>query len=142
MDSDRCIPFQLAKANQLAGKFLGQKVANLNITPVQALAPGFLNGEDQIAASELERKTELDSATLTGILDRLEAAQLIERHSNPGDRRPILTHLAESGKVVAIEAARLIGEANQAPRSRPTRPIDSTAGACRAPRSAPPCTAW
>ncbi len=113
MDSDRCIFFQLAKANQLAGKFLGQKVANLNITPVQALALGFLNEEDRITASELGKKTELDSATLTGILDRLEAARLIERHDNPSDRRSILIHLTESGKVVAMEAARLIVEANR-----------------------------
>ncbi len=113
MDSDRCIFFQLAKANQLAGKFLGQKVANLNITPVQALTLGFLNEEDQIAASELGRKTELDSATLTGILDRLETARLIERHNNPDDRRSILIYLTESGKVVAMKAARLIVEANQ-----------------------------
>jgi len=113
MDSDRCIFFQLAKANQLAGKFLGQKVAGLNITPVQALTLGFLNKEDRIAASELGRKTELDSATLTGILDRLEAARLIERHNNPDDRRSILIYLTESGKVVAMKAARLIVEANQ-----------------------------
>lgn len=113
MDSDKCIFFQLAKANQLAGKFLGQKVAHLNITPVQALALGFLNEEDRIAASELGKKTELDSATLTGILDRLEAARLIERHINPDDRRSILIYLTEPGRAVAMEAARLIVEANQ-----------------------------
>ncbi len=105
MDSDRCIFFQLAKANQLAGKFLAQKVASLNITPVQALALSFLNEEDRVAASELGRKTELDSATLTGILDRLEAAWLIVRQNNPHDRRSILIHLTDSGKVVAMEAA-------------------------------------
>lgn len=113
VDSDRCIFFQLAKANQLAGKFLGQKVAVLNITPVQALVLGFLNEEDRIAASELGRKTELDSATLTGILDRLETALLIERHNNPGDRRSILIHLTESGRFVAMKAAELIVEANK-----------------------------
>lgn len=113
MNSDDCIFFQLAKANQLAGKFLGQKVAELGVTPVQALALGFLNEEDQITASELGRKTELDSATLTGILDRLETARLIQRRDNPDDRRSILIHLTERGKTVGAEAARLIVEANQ-----------------------------
>jgi MarR family transcriptional regulator, organic hydroperoxide resistance regulator len=113
VNSDDCIFFQLAKANQLAGKFLGQKVAELSVTPVQALALGFLNEEDQITASELGRKTELDSATLTGILDRLETARLIQRRNNPDDRRSILIHLTERGKTVGAEAARLIVEANQ-----------------------------
>jgi DNA-binding MarR family transcriptional regulator len=113
VNSDDCIFFQLAKANQLAGKFLGQKVAELGVTPVQALALGFLNEEDQITASELGRKTELDSATLTGILDRLETARLIQRRDNPDDRRSILIHLTERGKTVGAEAARLIVEANQ-----------------------------
>ena len=113
MNPDDCIFFQLAKANQLAGKFLGQKVATLNITPAQALALGFLHEEDRIPASELGKKTELDSATMTGILDRLEAAGLIERRGNPGDRRSILIHLTERGKVLGAEAARLIVEANQ-----------------------------
>ena len=113
MNPDGCIFFQLAKANQLGGKFLAQKVAGLNITPVQALVLGFLNEEDAITAVELGRKTELDSATLTGIIDRLETARLIERRSNPDDRRSIRIHLTKKGKEVGAEAARLIAKANQ-----------------------------
>jgi DNA-binding MarR family transcriptional regulator len=113
MDPDDCIFFQLAKVNQLAGKFLGQKVATLHITPVQALALGFLNATDQITASELGKKAELDSATLTGIIDRLEAAQLIERRSNPDDRRSIRIHLTPKGKRVSELAIERIEEANR-----------------------------
>jgi DNA-binding MarR family transcriptional regulator len=113
MNSDKCIFFQLAKANQLAGKFLGQKVAGINITPVQAMVLGFLDEQDRMTAGELGKKTELDSATLTGIIDRLEAAQLIERRSNTEDRRSIRIHLTEKGKAIGAEAARLIEEANQ-----------------------------
>ena len=107
-----CIFFQFSKANQLAGKFLGQKVAPLGITPVQAMVLGFLVEEDRITSSELGKRTELDSATLTGILDRLEAARLIERQGNPDDRRSIRIHLTDKGKDLAPEAARLIAEAN------------------------------
>ena len=108
-----CIFFQFAKANQLAGRFLGQKVAPLNITPVQAMVLGFLHEEDRITSSELGKRTELDSATLTGILDRLETAGLIERLGNPDDRRSIQIHLTGKGKNVGAEAARLIALANR-----------------------------
>lgn len=89
MRGDDCIFFQFAKAYQLSSKFLTQKVAELNLTSVQAMVLGFLTEEDQISSSELGKRTELDSATLTGILDRLEAAGFLERRSNPDDRRSI-----------------------------------------------------
>ncbi len=113
MKSDDCIFFQLAKANQLGIRFLGKKVAELNITPVQALVLGFLSDQDQITSSELGRRTELDSATLTGIIDRLEAAQFLERRGNPADRRSIKVHLTEQGRQMAGRAVRLIAEANR-----------------------------
>jgi DNA-binding MarR family transcriptional regulator len=109
---DYCIFFQLAKANQIGSRFLGQKVAELYITPVQALVLGFLRDEDRITSSELGKRTELDSATLTGIIDRLEAAELIERRGNPADRRSIHVHLTERGRLLGAKAVRLIAEAN------------------------------
>ncbi len=107
-----CIFFQLAKANQLASRFLSQKVAELNLTPIQALVLGFLHAEDQITSSELGRKTDLDSATLTGILDRLEAAGFIERKNNPEDRRSIHIHLTPKGTALSKEAIQVIATAN------------------------------
>ena len=112
MKLDYCIFFQLAKANQIGSRFLAQKVTELNITPVQALVLGFLSDEDRITSSELGKRTELDSATLTGIIDRLEAAELIERRGNPADRRSIQVHLTERGRLLGAKAVRLITEAN------------------------------
>jgi DNA-binding MarR family transcriptional regulator len=74
---------------------------------------GFLHEGDQITSSELGKRTELDSATLTGILDRLEAAGFIERKSNPDDRRSICIHLTKKGKAMAQETNRVIAEANK-----------------------------
>mgnify|MGYP001766086399 CR=1 FL=1 len=108
-----CIFFQFAKANQLASRFLSQKVAELNLTPVQALVLGFLHMEDQITSSELGRKTELDSATLTGILDRLETAAFIERKNNPDDRRSIHIHLTPKGNELSKAAIEMIDAANK-----------------------------
>ena len=114
MKPEDCIFFLLAKANQFGSRFLAQKVAELNITPVQALVLGFLDDQDRITSSELGKRTELDSATMTGILDRLEAARLIERQVNPVDRRSIRIHLTEQGRDLAGKAARSIVEANRA----------------------------
>ena len=113
MKADNCIFFQLAKASQTGTKFLHAKVSGLNITPVQAMIIGFLSEQDQIMAGELGKKVEMDSATLTGILDRLETAQLIERKGNPDDRRSIKIHLTRQGRETGQEAQRVIEEANK-----------------------------
>jgi MarR family transcriptional regulator, organic hydroperoxide resistance regulator len=113
MKTDYCIFFQLAKASQTGTKFLNTKIAELNITPVQAMLIGFLSEQDQIMAGELGKKVELDSATLTGILDRLETAQLIERKGNPDDRRSVKIHLTKQGRETGQKAQRLIEEANR-----------------------------
>jgi DNA-binding MarR family transcriptional regulator len=113
MQESDCIFFQFAKTYQLSSRFLAQKVSELNLTSVQAMILGFLNEEDQITSSELGKRTELDSATLTGILDRLEAAGFIERMSNPDDRRSICIHLTKKGRTMAREATRVIAEANK-----------------------------
>lgn len=113
MKIDDCIFFQLAKASQTGTKFLNTKVSGLNITPVQAMIIGFLAEEDQVMAGELGKRVELDSATLTGILDRLETAQLIERKGNPDDRRSVKIHLTKQGKETGFEAGKLLEEANK-----------------------------
>lgn len=113
MQKNDCIFFQFAKAYQLGSRFLSQKVSELNLTAVQAMILGFLDQEDQMTSSELGKRAELDSATLTGILDRLENAGFIERKGNPDDRRSIRIHLTKKGKAMAREASRMIAEANQ-----------------------------
>jgi MarR family transcriptional regulator, organic hydroperoxide resistance regulator len=113
MKTDNCIFFQLAKASQTGTKFLTSKVSGLSITPVQAMIIGFLAEEDQVTAGELGKKVELDSATLTGILDRLESAKIIERKGNPDDRRSVKIHLTPQGRTIAGETKKLIEEANQ-----------------------------
>ena len=113
MQETDCIFFQFAKAYQLGSRFLSQKVSELNLTAVQAMILGFLDQEDQITSSELGKRAELDSATLTGILDRLESAGFIERKGNPDDRRSIRIHLTKKGRAMAREATRMIAEANK-----------------------------
>jgi DNA-binding MarR family transcriptional regulator len=112
MRAEDCIFFQLAKAAQTGSRFWSQKGAALNVTATQAMVLRFLFDRDEVNSSELGSRTELDSATLTGILDRLEAAGIIERRPNPTDRRAIHIHLTGKGRGAAKEISRLVGIAN------------------------------
>lgn len=113
MRAEDCIFFQLAKAGQAGARFWGQKVSGLGLTAAQAMVMRFLFDRDKLTSSELGSRTELDSATMTGILDRLEAAGLIERRPNPSDRRAILVHLTPKGRKTGEELAVLMKESNR-----------------------------
>ena len=104
----QCIFFLLAKANQKGGRFWSSRIERFNVTAVQGLVLAFLHEEDQVTAANLGKRAQLDSATLTGIIDRLETAQLVERRDNPDDRRAILICLTKQGKAAARE---LVSEA-------------------------------
>lgn len=114
MKPEDCIFFQLAKASQQGIKFWTRKVSGLGVTAVQAMILTFLNQEDRISSRTLGRKAELDSATLTGILDRLEAGGFVERRPNPNDRRSIRVFLTDKGRQTALDIKRLAKESNTA----------------------------
>jgi DNA-binding MarR family transcriptional regulator len=108
-----CIFFQLAKASQSAVRFWGQRVAGLGVTAVQGMVMLFLHEQDSITSKELGERAQLDSATLTGIIDRLEAQGLVVRAGNPDDRRAIFVRLTETGREIAGKIAGLSEEANR-----------------------------
>lgn len=103
MKVEDCIFFQLAKAGQVSSRFWAKQIAHLNVTAVQGMVLGFLSDEDGVTSGNLGERTQLDSATLTGIIDRLEEAGLIERRPKQGDRRAILVCLTVKGKKLASE---------------------------------------
>jgi len=118
MKIEECIFYQLSKANQAAARFLSEKLTPSGVTAVQGVVLNFLSEEDEITSRQLGERTKLDSATLTGILDRLEAMGLIERRPHPADRRAISICLTKNGKKVAGDVRRTIQTANRELLSR------------------------
>ncbi len=112
MEVDECVFFQLAKASQRATQFFNKKVAHLNLTGVQAMILNFLSEEDRIPARQLGENVQLTSATLTGIIDRIEKLGLVERQPHPDDRRAILICLTDEGAKVGHALKKIIEDSN------------------------------
>jgi DNA-binding MarR family transcriptional regulator len=75
--------------------------ADLGLTGSEINALGNL-GDSAKTVSELGAAIGSKPATLTGILDRLEARGLVARRARPGDRRAVLVGLTVDGERVAI----------------------------------------
>ena len=108
-----CIFFQLTKASQVGSGFWAKKVEHLSVTAAQAMVLNFLGEEDCVPSHILCRKLRITSATMTGILDRLEKMDLIERRRHPDDRRAILVCLTGQGLSHAREINTIMVEANE-----------------------------
>ncbi|MGE0086369.1 MAG: MarR family winged helix-turn-helix transcriptional regulator [Desulfococcaceae bacterium] len=113
MNIQDCIFFQLSKASQSGIRFWAGKISDCNVSPVQGLVLISLAEEDRTTSAHLGQRVQLDSATLTGIIDRLEKSGLAERQRNPDDRRAILICLTEKGRQVADKIRGISETANR-----------------------------
>jgi MarR family transcriptional regulator, organic hydroperoxide resistance regulator len=120
MDVKDCIFFLITKASQTGSAFWTKKVEHLGVTASQAMLLLFLDEEDRIPPNTLGQKIDITSATMTGILDRLEKNGLIARLPHLDDRRSLLVCLTERGAQVAKEINGIMTEANEEFLSRLT----------------------
>jgi DNA-binding MarR family transcriptional regulator len=84
---EECISFLLGKAYQQVQQAAKQQLAPHSVTPVQYALLRVLAERDGQTGAELGERLQLDSATITGLLDRLERAALVERRADSHDRR-------------------------------------------------------
>ena len=84
---ETCISFLLGKEYQHVQQAAKQRLAPYGVTPAQYGLLRALSERDGQNGAELGERLQLDSATITGLLDRLERAALIERRADGQDRR-------------------------------------------------------
>lgn len=84
---ENCLIFSLGKAYQRLTQATKRRLAPFGITPVQYMVLRALWEEDRQSGAALGDRLLLDSATLTGVLDRLEQSGLVQRQPDPADRR-------------------------------------------------------
>jgi DNA-binding MarR family transcriptional regulator len=82
----------------------------IGITYPQYLVLLVLWEEDGVTVKSLGERLFLDSGTLTPLLKRMEAAQLITRKRSSEDERKVHIHLAEKGKQLEAVACTIPGE--------------------------------
>lgn len=118
---ENCISFMVGKAAQQVTRRARELLAPFNITPVQYAVLKVLSDSDPLSGAEIGKRLVLDSASITGVLDRMESLGLIERRPNPEDRRAqliaaspaardMLPRLDEAMDCLNAEAGAAIGD--------------------------------
>ena len=108
-----CLSFYLGKAYQRVVSTTKQRLTPYGVTPVQYALLKVLWEHDQQSGAELGERLLLDSATMTGLLDRLEHAGLIERKAHATDRRVNRVALTARGRDLQVPLDREMDQMNQ-----------------------------
>lgn len=91
--------FLIGVADRKIAKFYNRKLAPYGLTVQHFFILLYLLEErDGVKSKDLQKTVILDSASLTGHIDRMERAGFIERKPDPIDRRAIRIYLTKKGK--------------------------------------------
>jgi MarR family transcriptional regulator, transcriptional regulator for hemolysin len=85
------------------------RAEGLGVTRAQAAVLGHLMLNEGINQASLAQLLEIEPITLVRLLDKLEAAGLVERRAHPSDRRARTLHLKPAAMKL-IEHSRAIGK--------------------------------
>ncbi len=107
-----CISFLVGKAAQQVARRAREKLAAHGVTPVQYAVLRALYEQDGQSGAELGARLAIDSATTTGVIDRLEAAGLLSRQPHDEDRRIHRAVLTERARSLQATLDRAMDELN------------------------------
>ena len=100
------ILFILSKANQKVYGTFKARLLPYGMTPMQGLVLHALYEEEDLSAGELGRRLALDSATLSGVLDRMSEAGWIVKSTVREDRRVLSIKLSDKSQKLRDEFIR------------------------------------
>ena len=99
--------FLLHEVARLLRKRFEQISRESGLTRSQWQALAYLDQNEGINQSGLAELLDVEPITLSRILDRLEACELVERHPDPSDRRIRILRLAPKARVKLFQAREL-----------------------------------
>jgi DNA-binding MarR family transcriptional regulator len=105
--------FQLGSAARKIQKYYNNKYAEYGITVAQSFILFSLLENDGLYVKSLAERLIIDSSAITGLVDRLEKENLVERRVDPEDRRAFRIFLTEKGRNLANTISPIALEFNE-----------------------------
>jgi DNA-binding MarR family transcriptional regulator len=97
--------FSLYSTSLAMNKVYRKLLRKLDLTYPQYIVMVVLWERDGVTVSEIGSRMFLDSATLTPLLKRLEAAGLVSRNRSAADERQVMISLTDAGRAMRAEAS-------------------------------------
>jgi DNA-binding MarR family transcriptional regulator len=104
--------FYIHDASRLRRIVYDTALKPLGVTRSQAWVIAYLSRQDGMPQSELAAQLDLGKVALGGLVDRLEAAGLVERRADAGDRRIKRIFLSSEGRKVVTRMRKIAAATN------------------------------
>ncbi|WP_422740785.1 MarR family winged helix-turn-helix transcriptional regulator [Micromonospora sp. WMMD729] len=88
----------------------GTAFADLGLTPAAARALHELDPDRPLPARDLAERLSCDRSNVTALVDKLEQAGLVERRTDPADRRQKTLVVTGDGRVVRDRVAEVMSD--------------------------------
>lgn len=92
--------YHIRRLHQIAVAVFLQETEAQGVTPVQFAALQSIANAPGIDQRSLAARIGLDTSTVAGVIDRLEARALVQRNASPDDRRVRLLTLTDPGRAL------------------------------------------
>lgn len=107
MELKECINFLLSVSQNKVFKYFSKLLEEYGVTPAQYGVLNCLWREGQLSPKQIGEMVHLEAPTVSGILDKMQKAELIERSVDPNNRRNVLVIATEKSNEIReeVEAA-------------------------------------
>jgi len=112
MELKECINFLLTTAQHNVFQFLSVKLSEYDVTPSQYGVLSCLWGRTHATPKQIAEILCLETSTISGVLDRMQKKDLIDRVINKEDRREVQVIITEKGKALEEPISKIIDEVN------------------------------
>jgi DNA-binding MarR family transcriptional regulator len=105
--------YLLAQVTQNAGIIYNKKLQAIGLNAQFIAILQLLDEVGPQVQARLSTPIRIDKTTMVGLINELEQAGLVQRLPHPNDRRAVLVHLTEAGRLKLIEATKVNEQAAQ-----------------------------
>ena len=115
MEADDRIIYNLTEAQRSLMAHLKDRLSaeGLSITVVQAGMLFLLSQQDGRTMTELSRLLFTENSSMTRLVDRMEKAGLVQRRTDPQDRRTLIISITEAGRKQSVAAKKIVKGVNE-----------------------------
>jgi len=96
--------FRLIRLESRLGAAVAERLREINLSVPQCDVLTTLSEAEGVSQQALAQRLYVTKGNISGLLDRLETAALVERRSTATDRRSYEIHLTPSGREAAMRA--------------------------------------
>ena len=113
MQLEECVNYLLTTAQHSVFLKMTDKLSVFDITPVQYAVLYCLWENNVQSPKEIAERLKLENSTVSGILERMEKKELIERTISKEDRRFIQVELTKKGEDLKEDVLKTVEDLNE-----------------------------